>query len=464
MATEIRSRLKRRRGSFKQARFIRVHGYLFVLGLEWHETREPNKRYLRQLAKNSKGSYGTLLGSSNESSPLFGVVADAKQGRRARSGAAYLANNYDQAVVILPLDNEIYWLCAVINGEVLIGKDIVSSIDTIRVMASELLSLNSGFQCVGDEQCWSEAGIKHPVEALSIDELFIKEECIAVPYLEHYGSRRWLWVAVSVAALCLASIGVHLVYRDWQQQEALRTTEAIEKDPREIAISMHDDTVLSAFMSEGLHHANGRWVRRVLSLLDNTPLASNGWGLKEVACDFNSDQCIQSWESTVGSYADFLSARTTQDDQSNVTFVNPKKIENTIQLVAKQQLLAPLKNKTYISSFLTELPKQRDFQISDVSILQSVGVLDMVNFGVDSLPTTTYSAPPSFQSIHPLGHLAIGDWQLDGRDLIILLGAVQLLNPSVFHIQSLTMTLNASNENDTVIWSIKGRYTTQGNY
>lgn len=458
-------RMSRRRGAFKQARFIRVHGLLFVLGLEWHETHEKNKRYLRQLAKNSKGSYGTLLSSDQSLRSLFGVVANTKQGRRARSGAAYIANAYTQAVIILPLDESLFWLCAVTDGEVIVGKDIVATQDTIREVANELLLLNPQFLCVGDEQSWLDMGIKHSINSLDIDEVFDKADCAMTPYLEHYGSRRWLWVTVAVTTACLVGIGSHLGYRDWQEKEAIKNNKVnIEKDPRELAIAAHDAAVMSAFTSEGLHHANGLWIRRVLMQLDNTPLSTNGWDLKEVSCEFTVDQCIQTWISTVGSYSDFLSALPIGENPNSVSFIEPKRIEKTVLLSAKQQLLQPLSNRDHIKGFLAALPKQRQFQVNDVSMLQSVGVLDHVTFGVSSMPTLNYPAPPSFNSITPLGHLSVGDWQLEGTDLIILLGSVQLLNDNVFHIHSLTMTLNAGINNDTVSWAIKGRYTTQGNH
>ena len=461
MATRIRQRKNSRRQSFKQAQFIRVHNYLLALGLEWHEAKDGNVRYLRQLAKNSRGAYGTLLVSEEgDASALFGMVANANSGRRARSAAACVARMYEQVIVVFPVGNNIYWLCAVVGGMVLTGKDVVAPEEQIREMTRELLVLNPDFECVGDQDFWSALDIEKSVQAMSVEAFFDVEICEAIPPLEHYGSRRWLWITATVIACCLVGIAGHMSYRDWQSQRMNELAEATP-DPAEIAIKAHNDNLLNVVQSQGLHHANPQWVRQILSLLDRTPTQINGWRLVKVDCDFLSDHCIQHWDSIVGTYIDFLRAKTSRGKEANIAFVSPNKIEQTIVLNKKDNMLGVFLQEQYLREYLTRLPKQREFQVHDVSTLQSLGILDTVEFGVNSVPKSYYPAPSATEKKTPLGDLAVGEWHVGGQNLVILLGAIQLLNPTVFHVQSLILTLNTK-EKSPVQWSLKGRYTTQG--
>jgi len=458
MTTRTRKRKNSRRQSFKHAQFIRVHNYLLALGLEWHEAKVVNVRYLRQLAKNSRGAYGTLFVSEDEASPLFGVVANTNSGRRARSAAACVARMYEQVIVVLPVGNNFYWLCAVVGGMVLTGKDIVATEEKIMEMTRELLVLNPDFECVGDQDFWSALDSEKSVEVMSVEQLFDAEACEAIPLLEHYGSRRWLWVTVAVIACCLVGIAGHMLYREWQSQR-MNDIAVATIDPAEIAIKTHNENLLNVVQSQGLHHANQQWIRQVLSLLDRTPTQINGWRLVKVDCDFLSDHCVQYWDSIVGTYVDFLQANTNKE--AKIVFVTPKNIEKTIVLNKRNNMLNVFREEPYLREYLIRLPKHREFQVHDVSTLQSLGILDTVEFGVNSDPMSLYSAPSATEKNKPLGNLAIGEWHVGGQSLVILLGAVQLLNPMVFHAQSLTLTLNTK-EKTPVQWSLKGRYTTQG--
>jgi hypothetical protein len=344
---------------------------------------------------------------------------------------------------------------------VLTGKDVVAPEEQIKEMTRELLVLNPDFECVGDQDFWSALSaldVEKSVQVMSVEAFFDAEICEAMPLLEHYGSRRWLWITAAVIACCLVGIAGHMLYRDWQSQR-MNDIAAVTPDPAEVAIKAHNDNLLNIVQSQGLHHANQQWVRQILSLLDRTPTQINGWRLVKVDCDFLNDHCVQYWDSIVGTYVDFLQANTNKE--AKIVFVTPKTIEKTIVLNKRNNMLNVFREESYLREYLMRLPNQREFQVHDVSTLQSLGILDSVEFGVDSDPASFYSAPSATEKNKPLGNLAVGEWHVGGQSLVILLGAIQLLNPTVFHAQSLMLTLNTK-EKSPVQWSLKGRYTTQG--
>ncbi|ODS23562.1 hypothetical protein AB835_08085 [Candidatus Endobugula sertula] len=474
---------------FKNAQFIRIEGQLWALGLEWHQVKgkEASVRHCRQLAKDSRGTYGTLCyapepdrddedvettNDVNTPLPLFGVVANAGRGRRARSAAVLVDQTYEQAIVVLPIEDGVYWLCAVAGGMVIIGKDVVSDEDEIRTMATELLSLNPDFTCVGDDTFWDEVDWSSldrdpaTVDVIDVDTFFDPQDSSDVPALIHYGSRRWLWASLAMISACVVGIAAHQAYQQWLAPEPVAAQ--VEQDPAEIAMDTHNATVTRVVQESGIHRSNVAWTQRVLALVDRTPVNTRGWTLQRVECGFMSDQCELQWSSAIGTYADLLQAR---GSQSQMTFDGPKQATEVLPLSVKDRLLSSLRDQGAVRQYVTTLPNTRHFDVQHVSQLQEFDSLDDVSrFGLNTQPAQSYLSLAPVPTRQTVGSLVVGDWHLDGTGITILLGSIQLLNPSVFHVQSLALTLKKTTSNQSslsrtelsVEWKLTGNYTTQG--
>lgn len=469
---------------FKQAQFIRIDGTIWVLGLEWHIVKDVSVRHCRQLAKKSRGSYGTFcypkkLGSLDgedrtieESTPLplFGVVANGGRGRRARSAAVLVGQSYEQAIVVLRIEEGAYWLCAVVKGMVILDKDVASDEDEIKKMATELLELNPDFVCVGDDVFWSSLDWSNlgvdpsPVKKMDVDTFFELDDSSNIPVLAHYGGHRWLWVSLTMMGACVAGIAAHQAYQQWLAPDPVVVQ--IKQDPAEVAMDSHNATVTRVVQEQGLHRSNITWTQRVLALVDRTPVSINGWQLEAVKCEFVSDQCLLKWSSKIGTYADFLQAR---GRDSQTTFTGPKQAQEVLSLLIKESVLKPLQDRGILRQYLSLLPSTHHFEIQDVSKLQEFDSLDVItSFGLNAQPAKSYLSPAPVPTRQTLGSLVVGDWHLNGKGLGILLGSIQLLNSSVFHVQSLTLTLKADGTNQSsssalsVQWKLAGHYTTLG--
>ncbi len=341
-------------------------------------------------------------------------------------------------------------------------------------MATELLSLNPAFLCVGDEVFWDAvdwSSLKMDpatIDVIDVDTFFDEQDSSNVPTLTHYGGRRWLWASLAMIGVCVIGIAAHQAYQQWLVPDPIAIKE--EQDPAEIAIDTHNATVTRVMQEQGIHRSNIVWTQRVLALVDRIPVNTRGWKLENIECGFISDQCELKWSSTIGTYADLLQAR---GSRSQMTFVGPKRAIEVLSLSSKDQLLSPLQDQSVVRQYLTTLPTTRDFEVQHVSKLQEFDSLDDVSsFGLNAQPAQSYLSPASIPTRQSVGSLVVGDWHLDGKGITILLGSIQLLNPSVFHVQSLDLTLKKDTSNQSsasktdlsVEWKLMGNYTTQGDH
>lgn len=112
---------------------VELGGTEYVLGLDWDRVQPelPEADELRQLIETHDSQYGVKLKGSGEGGQSLHVGFSSKGADDAKqiSGAAYLALNHSNIVLVEMLDEQRFWMVVVTDGVVYPGTDIVGSLE-----------------------------------------------------------------------------------------------------------------------------------------------------------------------------------------------------------------------------------------------------------------------------------------------------------------------------------------------
>ena len=139
---------------FKKIYIKTIHGQSICFGMEWHKMESDSNKELQQSSIQSKGYYSSKI-KDVDGSFLIGIPAEAiNLPKNTKSAAIVAASVYENAIIVIALDEDKYWLLATVNGVPVIKKDVITDLQLAKKITEELLILYPEFSCVGIGDFW----------------------------------------------------------------------------------------------------------------------------------------------------------------------------------------------------------------------------------------------------------------------------------------------------------------------
>jgi hypothetical protein len=449
------------RPSFKKSSVKEINGIPLCFGMEWYEYNLISKTNILHSSIESNSYYVTLI-KSEEGGGLVGVPAGINHlPKNCRSAAQVVCDVYENSIVVIKFSYTKYWLLATIDGKPVLEKDVVSEFPMIKKMCEELLILYPDFKCTGDNDFWREnfSEIIHVEE--SEDTLFDVDRVTKNPALILSRGKLKGIIKKVLPLFMLLLVGI-LTY-SYTQNFFKKTIENFDtealKDKWDVQILGINNDVLEKYNTVASNHPLSHWIVKLASTVDKLPIQAGGWNLSLLTCASGLPYCTVEWKARpIGT---FKSLYNKVNYLGKLDFSNKDTAYQTIPIINYKKTRFDIEA---IEIILEEMPNLYDFKLEHFSTLQKIGSIGFINFGVkmNNREKAGYTiAPPTElgeSAVLPLSGFEYGEWGMKGKGITILLGAMQMLEPTIFFGQSLEIKYIIDTGRATTTWEIEGKY------
>lgn len=211
---------------------ITINGNDYTLGLMWTRLGgESNRKEIADLIKNLEAPYGLLRKSFDK---VHVGLIDEEISNGTLSAAALLAEVAGDCVIVDKIDDDRYWICCVIGGEVIPGSDIIVNSDGVLSFTDEFASVPSyngeALKIYASEEVCEETGVEAD-ENLSFEDLVeefgdakSKHNLIKIKKLN--SNAKAFIIAGGVIVLGLAGMGGYWFMGELEKQRQIEEYEA----------------------------------------------------------------------------------------------------------------------------------------------------------------------------------------------------------------------------------------------
>lgn len=287
--------------------------YRFVLGLNWKRivvsgSPQASENAAYEHASREKSTALVFTRGARGEVRAVGHARLAKGDMGAMSLAQAFAFRHDpqnRSICAISLDAEQAWVCAVADGMVVNGYDIVVSHDEALVKVREFESKHPA----GSVSRYGD--ISASCEVLTLDELediavANAAQCTFLPVKKNEAAQRKLILVLTLLAFVFGGQYGYDEYKKYKRRQAEALAEA-NKLPS-IPAQKAWEAGLAAWV-EGSSQATPLALEQVLSLIGSAPTKIVGWELKTIDCNRDSS----TWN-CVGNYERLAELRSTTRD------------------------------------------------------------------------------------------------------------------------------------------------------
>ncbi len=434
----------------------KLAGHTVAFSLEWHAVNDDPGAY-RAACADSDGSFGVLVeGKSNER--VIGVAAKTSKAKGWVAGTSSAASLYDNALIVIELDADQYWLLALCNGVPIPGKDWVGSFSEVSTIVNDLL-IAYPFECFGTREFWSERPIATEFKEMSLSDLLSGERLTQADKLSVYRNNAASWIAFA-ACILVALAGLKLYGAEgvqWAQNTFTQQGERNRINALVQQVQSENAQYAQRFNEVASNYPLDHWIARLGSTLDQLRLTARGWSLTELECGAGLPYCLATWtNSGKGTYAGLKHSIAYAGELS---VESPRTVEATVPIERYQPFEF---SESEVLDLVHALPNKEQLLEKHFSLLQALTIIPSVSAGIDIKTTESVGyvlALPEEVPARRIEPFQIGTWNLEGDGVRVLMGSLQKLDPRVFFGESLTITINA-NESGVVSthWAVKGKY------
>ncbi len=437
----------------------RLSGQTVVFSLEWHRVDSAQPASLKHVCDDSEGVFGVLLESESRDSELvLGVAAKTSNAKGWVCAASVAAKLYENALIVMPVNEHQYWLLALSGGVPVPGKEIIVSLAEAALIANDLLSAYE-FECVGDRAFWTDHAPRSTFTPLSIDELFSRERIASASTLRIYRTNHAPKLVIVGALISVLALGYGYRYEATRWIEDT-FTERGERDriaALTAQVQSQNAQSVERFNQVASNYPLDHWIIRLGSTLDRLRLTARGWNLTQLECGTGLPYCLATWtNSGKGTYAGLKASIA---GAGELAIESPQTAKQTVPIERYQSTQF---NTSEVTAQVHALPSQEQLLEQHFSLLQALTIIPSVNAGMDikSQETVGYAMDlPNSVSLEPIQPFQIGSWKLEGDGLRVLMGSLQKMDPQVFFGESLTITINLDQAGVVnTHWAVKGKY------
>lgn len=277
----------------------------FVFGLDWRIAQDRND--LKSILAEGEKPVAKIV-QKTDSGLLAGIAYEPVK-ERSLPAAMVLAQMFESAVVFVPLDDQLAWLCAVQDHLPVPGKDLVLPVENANDEALALASLFPTATLIGEI----------PGAAITAEDLWQGFES----FLEDKESRKKLckaWIARTktaadhfrLALIVLLPVAAGTGYILWKQHEAERlareraqqAAQVVQAPPEDMSAKERAERLKRAKEQfvERIRQSHGALIARIVppempdwaDALSKTPSKMLGYSAEKMQCTKNV--CMIEWK------------------------------------------------------------------------------------------------------------------------------------------------------------------------
>lgn len=452
-------------------KIIRVGPYTVLAQVEWVASQaETQKEAVSEaLSQENSKKYGIVI----EGLETFAVGLTEKA-ERATVGAAWLADsqkNDGDFVLIEPVGDDEYWMCAIKNGTPFYGSDLVGKFKSIEVEARNILQ-SGGFRLITSVDKFGEVlgGLAKQYTAAGFESTVKGKGGFKVKNLKSGN----VMVMSAVALAVIAAIGWFAwgEYSDYKKQQEMvakqkvlkaqkaqleiKTAEEMKAQfnaTRDKMIKEKLDLIQSSLTAQGGAQATSKWTGAFSKLRSSVA----GWVYSDAVCEFNG--CTVELTPIGGA-----------------TNKDLFRLYPTASLDAKG--IAEIRFPVQIEASATKLDSLRtkaQFEIEGISELQALKgsgfsvewkqpVPLTVSVPVPKPPVDPKAKPGTVQPVKvkpneivPIGILK-GTFKIEGKNLWSAEGVSRQLKSPEMVLEKLEMSFDKSTNGLLKSWTLEGSY------
>jgi len=434
----------------------KLAGHTVAFSLEWHAVNDDSGAY-RAACTDSEGSFGVVIEGKNDER-VIGVAAKTPKAKGWVAAASIAASLYDNALIVIELDADQYWLLALCNGVPIPGKDWVGSFSEVSVIVNDLL-IAFPFECFGTREFWSERPVVTDFKEMSLSDLLSDERLTQADRLSVYRNNAAPWIILA-ACVVVALAGLKLYGAEgvqWAQNTFTQQGERNRISALVQQVQSENAQYAQRFNQVASNYPLDHWIERLGSTLDQLRLTARGWNLTQLECGAGLPYCLATWtNSGKGTYAGLKHSIAYAGEFS---VESPTLVRQSVPIERYQSFEF---SEAEVLDLVHALPDKEQLLEKHFSLLQALTIIPSVSAGIEIKQTESVGYVLELPEDLPARRIEpfqIGTWELEGNGVRVLMGSLQKMDPRVFFGESLKITINA-NESGVVSthWAVKGKY------